>query len=237
MTNPINAHLQAAGVADRRARPRAGARLLRRRAAADRRASESSLPPCRSPTTRSSSRSASSGLTGEEGFTTLERRWARPTFDVHGIWGGQQVSQDGDSGPGRRKVQLSPGAQSGPAEDRRRHARIPARPLPAGHRAGDRSRRTARPASSCRSTAPMSPPLSGRSSRALASRPSSSAKGARSRSSTTFREQLGVDTLLLGWGLDDDNTHSPNEKFCLADFHRGIKASAHLWNELSGAGF
>ena len=28
------------------------------------------------------------GLTGEEGFTTLERRWARPTFDVHGIWGG-----------------------------------------------------------------------------------------------------------------------------------------------------
>jgi succinyl-diaminopimelate desuccinylase len=50
---------------------------------------------------------------------------------------------------------------------------------------------------------------------------------------TAFRQQLGVDTLLLGWGLDDDNTHGPNEKFCLADFHRGIKASAHLWNELS----
>jgi acetylornithine deacetylase/succinyl-diaminopimelate desuccinylase-like protein len=50
---------------------------------------------------------------------------------------------------------------------------------------------------------------------------------------TNFKRQLGVDTLLLGWGLDDDNTHSPNEKFCLADFHRGIKASAHLWQELS----
>ena len=50
---------------------------------------------------------------------------------------------------------------------------------------------------------------------------------------TSFKEQLGADTLLLGWGLDDDNTHSPNEKFCLADFHRGIKASAHLWNELA----
>ncbi len=48
-----------------------------------------------------------------------------------------------------------------------------------------------------------------------------------------FHEQLGVDTLLLGWGLDDDNTHSPNEKFCLADFHRGIKASASLWQELA----
>jgi succinyl-diaminopimelate desuccinylase len=49
---------------------------------------------------------------------------------------------------------------------------------------------------------------------------------------TNFRERLGIDTLLLGWGLDDDNTHSPNEKFCLADFHRGIKASANLWDEL-----
>jgi succinyl-diaminopimelate desuccinylase len=50
---------------------------------------------------------------------------------------------------------------------------------------------------------------------------------------STFREQLGVDTLLLGWGLNDDNTHSPNEKFNLADFQRGIKASAHLWQQLS----
>ena len=49
---------------------------------------------------------------------------------------------------------------------------------------------------------------------------------------TAFAQRLGVDTLLLGWGLDDDNTHSPNEKFCLADFHRGIKASAALWEEL-----
>jgi acetylornithine deacetylase/succinyl-diaminopimelate desuccinylase-like protein len=52
----------------------------------------------------------------------------------------------------------------------------------------------------------------------------------------TFHDLLGVDTLLLGWGLDDDNTHSPNEKFCLADFHRGIKASAHLWQELAALG-
>ncbi len=39
--------------------------------------------------------------------------------------------------------------------------------------------------------------------------------------------------MLIGWGQDDDNTHSPNEKFCLADFHRGIKASAKLWEELT----
>jgi succinyl-diaminopimelate desuccinylase len=48
----------------------------------------------------------------------------------------------------------------------------------------------------------------------------------------TFHDLLKVDTLLLGWGQDDDNTHSPNEKFSLADFHRGIHASACLWREL-----
>src|SRR6185436_1129159 len=30
-------------------------------------------------------------LAGEAGFTTLERRWARPTYDVLSIWGGQQI--------------------------------------------------------------------------------------------------------------------------------------------------
>ena len=48
-----------------------------------------------------------------------------------------------------------------------------------------------------------------------------------------FRELLGIDTMLLGWGLDDDNPHSPNEKFSLEDFFKGIKSSAWLWKELA----
>jgi succinyl-diaminopimelate desuccinylase len=48
----------------------------------------------------------------------------------------------------------------------------------------------------------------------------------------TFAQKLGIGTLLLGWGQDDDNPHSPNEKFLLADFHRGIASSAALWDEL-----
>jgi succinyl-diaminopimelate desuccinylase len=50
---------------------------------------------------------------------------------------------------------------------------------------------------------------------------------------TTFARQLGADALLLGWGLNDDNTHSPNEKFSLDDYHRGTLASAHLWQQLA----
>jgi len=51
-----------------------------------------------------------------------------------------------------------------------------------------------------------------------------------------FQETLDADCLLLGWGLGDDNAHSPNEKFHLADFHRGIKASGHLWQQLGQLG-
>ena len=50
---------------------------------------------------------------------------------------------------------------------------------------------------------------------------------------TTFRDLLGVDTLLLGWGQDTDNLHSPNERFSLEDFARGTRASAFLWEELA----
>jgi succinyl-diaminopimelate desuccinylase len=49
----------------------------------------------------------------------------------------------------------------------------------------------------------------------------------------TFAEALHADVLLLGWGQNDDNPHSPNEKFSLDDFHRGIRASAALWRELA----
>jgi acetylornithine deacetylase/succinyl-diaminopimelate desuccinylase-like protein len=48
-----------------------------------------------------------------------------------------------------------------------------------------------------------------------------------------FASVLNADVLLLGWGQNDDNPHSPNEKFSLDDYHRGIRASAALWQELA----
>jgi len=47
-----------------------------------------------------------------------------------------------------------------------------------------------------------------------------------------FKRRLGMDTLLLGLALPDDNPHSPNEKFDLDCFETGMVMSAHLWNEL-----
>jgi succinyl-diaminopimelate desuccinylase len=48
-----------------------------------------------------------------------------------------------------------------------------------------------------------------------------------------FAELLHADVVLAGWGQNDDNPHSPNEKFSLDDFHRGTRASAQLWEELA----
>ncbi|MGN6547775.1 MAG: hypothetical protein ACTHK7_22185 [Aureliella sp.] len=46
-------------------------------------------------------------------------------------------------------------------------------------------------------------------------------------------QATGADVLLLGWGLEDDGAHSPNEKFHIDDFYRGIRASSHLWQHLA----
>jgi len=48
-----------------------------------------------------------------------------------------------------------------------------------------------------------------------------------------FKTHLGLDTLLAGFGLDDDCVHSPNEKFDLACFHRGTRAHARLLGALA----
>ncbi len=48
----------------------------------------------------------------------------------------------------------------------------------------------------------------------------------------TFKRVLGAPTIMLGLGLPDDNLHSPNEKFYLPNFFKGINASIHLADEL-----
>lgn len=173
-------------------------------------------------------------LSGEEGFTTLQRRWARPTYDINGLWSGYQGEGAKTVLPARAGAKFS--FRLVPKQD---PAKITAslrgmleRLCPPGiklelidfHGAPG-------------IVVPLDSPFVAAARRAIEQgfgrAPVMIREGGSIPVVATFRDKLGVDTLLLGWGLDDDNTHSPNEKFCLADYHRGIKASAHLWDELS----
>jgi succinyl-diaminopimelate desuccinylase len=171
-------------------------------------------------------------LAGEVGYTTLERRWARPTYDILGVWGGQQIPKSA--------IQASAGAKASfrlvPKQDPQKIAaslqQFLKRHCPPGIELEVMISH-----GSPGVVVPLDSPFVAAASRAIewgfGRAPVFIREGGSIPIVAAFRERLGVDTLLLGWGLDDDNTHSPNEKFCLADFHRGIKASAHLWTELA----
>jgi acetylornithine deacetylase/succinyl-diaminopimelate desuccinylase-like protein len=49
----------------------------------------------------------------------------------------------------------------------------------------------------------------------------------------TFQEELGIPSVLFGVGLPDENAHAPNEKLDLGNFHGGVIASAHLYEEIA----
>jgi len=174
-------------------------------------------------------------LEGEVGYTTLERRWARPTCDVHGLFGGYQ-------GPGPKTVlPRTAGAKLSfrlvPDQDpevvaRQFRAHV-AKVTPPGVTVEVIEHHGA-PAVLIGVDSPGMRAASRAIEAGFGSAPVFMREGGSIPVVALLKEHLGVDTLLLGWGQNDDNLHGPNEKFSLADFHRGIKASAHLLAELAG---
>lgn len=172
-------------------------------------------------------------LAGEKGFSNLERRWARPTLDVNGLTSGYQGEGAKTVLPSRASAKFS--FRLVPKQDphklRASLEGMLRRLCPAGIQMELIAYHGAPGV-----VVPLESPYVAAAERAIATGfgrpPVFIREGGSIPVVSTFRELLGIDTLLLGWGQNDDNTHSPNEKFCLADFHRGIKASAALWNEL-----
>lgn len=173
-------------------------------------------------------------LFGEAGYSTLERKWARPTFDVNGIWGGY-------SGPGPKTVlPCKAGAKFSfrlvPDQDNNEVAALVRRHIEKVCPAGvtwELEPMHGAPAVLVNNDTPWVRAAIRAIESGFGKAPVLIREGGSIPVVGLLKTQLGVDTLLLGWGQNDDNLHGPNEKFCLADFHRGIKASAHLLAELA----
>jgi succinyl-diaminopimelate desuccinylase len=173
-------------------------------------------------------------LAGEAGYSTIERRWARPSLDINGLWGGYQGEGAKTVLPARAGAKLSfrlvPDQEPDQiVEGLRAHL---ARHAPPGVRWELREHHHAPGV-----VFPLESPYLQAAGRAVETgfgkRPVFIREGGSIPIVNRFARELKADVLLLGWGQNDDNLHSPNEKFSLADFHRGIRASAALWQELA----
>lgn len=172
-------------------------------------------------------------LRGETGFTNIERRWARPTCDVNGLTSGYQGEGAKTVLPAKASAKFSfrlvP--KQDPEKLKASLQQFLLQRCPTGIKMELIAYHGAPGV-----VVPLESPYMSAAVRAVehgfGRKPVFIREGGSIPVVSTFHDLLGVDTLLLGWGLNDDNTHSPNEKFHLADFHRGIKSSAALWEEL-----
>lgn len=170
---------------------------------------------------------------GETGFSTLERRWARPTCDVNGIFGGYSGEGPKTIIPAQATAKITcrlvPNQQADVLVSNlesflRQH-------VPPGLQMEFKKWHSC-PAVLCDRNSPYMRAAINAIEHGFGTRPVFIREGGSIPVVATFKQILGVDTLLLGWGQNSDNLHSPNEHFSVDAYHRGILSSAWLWQEL-----
>jgi acetylornithine deacetylase/succinyl-diaminopimelate desuccinylase-like protein len=174
---------------------------------------------------------------GEVGFTTLERRWVRPTCDVNGIIGGYTGVGPKTIIPARASAKIS--CRLVPEQNPISVAQALEACLRARCPAGIQLEFVTSSRSSaivCDTNTPFMRAARIAIRDAFGRDPLLIREGGSIPVVEAFRRLLGLDTLLLGWGQNTDNLHAPNERFLLKDFHRGIRASALFFDAVSNGG-
>ena len=173
-------------------------------------------------------------LVGEKGYSTLERRWARPTLDVNGLMGG--FTGEGASTVIPAKVMAKVSMRI-----------VPDQTVEAVSKAFDDAVHAAAPPGvrvEVKTLACAAPYVADIESLGMAAaadaveagfgcRPVFSREGGTLPILPMFKELLGADSLMLGFCVPDCNAHGPNEFFALSDFHCGTKSAAHFLQRLA----
>jgi acetylornithine deacetylase/succinyl-diaminopimelate desuccinylase-like protein len=174
-------------------------------------------------------------LVGEAGFTSTERKGARPTLDVNGIWGGFSGEGAKTIIPARAgaKISMRLVPNQGQAVINRQFRDYLNSLTPPGVEVRVSDLHGCDPV-----LVPRDRPGVQAAARAIelgfGKSPVFIREGGSIPIVSLFKELLGCSTiLLLGWGSPDDSAHSPNERFSLEDFHRGTRSAAALFYELA----
>jgi len=172
---------------------------------------------------------------GEAGRTPLEMLWSRPTCEINGIWGGYTGAGFKTVLPAEAhaKVSFRLVGQQDPWKLREAfrahiHAHLPADCTVEFHGHGNA------PAS----VMPVDNPAFERARAALTEEWGVPAAyigcGGSIPIAGYFQGILGMDAMLIGFGKDDDQIHSPNEKYDLESFHKGIRSWARILARIAG---
>ena len=172
-------------------------------------------------------------LTGEPGYSVLERTWARPTLEVHGMPGGFIGAGAKTVIPARATAKISmrlvPEMTS--AEAFAQYKRYVESLPPKGITLEVRLIHSGEPL-----VIGTANPYVRAAREALREVWGAETVFIRSGGSIPivgdFERHLKIPSVMMGFGLPDDNLHAPNEKFHLANFYRGIESVIRFWEEV-----
>jgi len=172
---------------------------------------------------------------GEEGYTVLEQIWSRPSCDVNGIWGGYTGEGFKTVLPSKASAKISfrlVGEQD-PDKIQQTFQQYVRDNLPPDCSVEFHSKDA-----SAATVMPIDAPEFSRAHAALSEEWENNAVYAGCGGSIPvvghIKSILQMDSLLVGFGQDDDAIHSPNEKYNLKSFHKGTRSWARILTALAG---
>jgi len=167
----------------------------------------------------------SEALTGERNFSVLERLWARPTLEVHGIRGGfvGEGAKTVIPAVGIAKISMRLVPDMNPKEVIRQFTSAVKKLTPKGIKTTVRVISTA-PASVVSTDSPYIAAAAGAMESVFKKKTVYMRSGGSIPIVGLFLRHLKIPSIMMGYGLPDDNLHAPNEKFHLPNFYGGIEA-------------